>query len=237
MPGSLQPIGVSMKVMVLEDDDEIGSWVRDGLSRAGHTVDWVTDGKDALIAATTRPFDVLVLDRMVPGLDGLSVLRSIRAAKVQTPVLFLTALSEIDDRVEGLQAGADDYLSKPFALTELEARVSVLGRRAAPAETAEVTKIVIGDVTLDLLKQTCTRKGQAIDLNGKEFRLLEALMRAKGRIQTRNMLLEKVWDMNFDPTTSVVETHMSRLRAKLEKPFGDTVIRTIRGAGYVIEGD
>lgn len=225
-----------MKVMVLEDDAEIGAWVRDGLSRAGHTVDWLTDGKDALVAATTREFDVLVLDRMVPGLDGLSVLNSIRAAKVQTPVLFLTALSEIDDRVEGLQAGADDYLSKPFALTELEARVSVLGRRASPPQSAEVTKLTIGDVTLDLLGQTCTRKGRAIDLNGKEFRLLEALMRAKGRIQTRNMLLEKVWDMNFDPTTSVVETHMSRLRAKLEKPFGDTVIRTIRGAGYVIEG-
>ncbi|WP_106745412.1 response regulator transcription factor [Yoonia maritima] len=225
-----------MKVMVLEDDAEIGAWVRDGLSRAGHTVDWVTDGKDALVAATTREFDVLVLDRMVPSLDGLSVLKSIRAAKVQTPVLFLTALSEIDDRVEGLQAGADDYLSKPFALTELEARVSVLGRRASPSQSAEVTKLTIGDVTLDLLRQTCTRQGRAIDLNGKEFRLLEALMRAKGRIQTRNMLLEKVWDMNFDPTTSVVETHMSRLRAKLEKPFGDTVIRTIRGAGYVIEG-
>ena len=225
-----------MKVMVLEDDAEIGAWVRDGLSRAGHTVDWLTDGKDALVAATTREFDVLVLDRMVPGLDGLSVLKSVRAAKVQTPVLFLTALSEIDNRVEGLQAGADDYLSKPFALTELEARVSVLGRRASPSQSAEATKLTIGDVTLDLLKQTCTRQGQTIDLNGKEFRLLEALMRAKGRIQTRNMLLEKVWDMNFDPTTSVVETHMSRLRAKLEKPFGDTVIRTIRGAGYVIEG-
>ena len=200
-------------------------------------MDWVKDGKDALIAATTREFDVLVLDRMVPGLDGLSVLRAIRAAKVQTPVLFLSALSDIDDKVEGLQAGADDYLAKPFALTELEARVSVLGRRAAPTNATEVTKLVVKDVTLDLLKQTCTRQGQIIDLNGKEFRLLEALMRATGRIQTRNMLLEKVWDMNFDPTTSVVETHMSRLRAKLEKPFGDTVIRTIRGAGYVIEAD
>ena len=224
-----------MKVMLLEDDSEIGTWVRDGLTRAGHTVDWVTDGKDAMVLATTSSFDVLVLDRMVPGLDGLSVLKAIRAAKVATPVLFLTALSEIDDRVEGLQAGADDYLSKPFALTELEARVSVLGRRSAPQDTGEVTKLVIGDVTLDLLKQTCTRQGQVVDLNGKEFRLLEALMRSKGRIQTRNMLLEKVWDMNFDPTTSVVETHISRLRAKLEKPFGDTVIRTIRGAGYVID--
>ena len=224
-----------MKVMVLEDDKEIGTWVRDGLTRAGHTVDLVTAGKDALIVATTRQFDVLVLDRMVPDLDGLSVLKSIRAAKVQTPVLFLTALSDIDDRVEGLQSGADDYLSKPFALTELEARVSVLGRRAAPSSASEVTKLVAGDVTLDLLKQTCTRRGQQIDLNGKEFRLLEALMRAKGRVQTRNMLLEKVWDMNFDPTTSVVETHMSRLRAKIEKPFGDTIIRTVRGAGYVID--
>lgn len=224
-----------MKVLVLEDDAEIGAWVQGGLSRAGHTVDWLTNGKDALIAATTQDFDVLVLDRMVPELDGMSVLRAIRAAKVHTPVLFLSALSEIDDRVEGLQAGADDYLSKPFALTELEARVAVLGRRNMPAESPEATKLTHGDITLDLLKQTCTRRGQAIDLNGKEFRLLEALLRAKGRVQTRNMLLEKVWNMNFDPTTSVVETHMSRLRAKLEKPFGDTVIRTIRGAGYVID--
>ncbi len=224
-----------MKVLVLEDDAEIGAWVQSGLSRAGHTVDWLTNGKDALIAATTQDFDVLVLDRMVPELDGMSVLRAIRAAKVRTPVLFLSALSEIDDRVEGLQAGADDYLSKPFALTELEARVAVLGRRNMPAEAPEATKLTHGDITLDLLKQTCTRQGQAVDLNGKEFRLLEALLRAKGRVQTRNMLLEKVWNINFDPTTSVVETHLSRLRAKLEKPFGDTVIRTIRGAGYVID--
>ncbi len=224
-----------MKIMVLEDDKEIGAWIRDGLSRAGHTVDWLEDGKDALVAATTRDFDVLILDRMVPGLDGLSVLKAIRAAKIQTPTLFLTALSDIDDRVEGLQSGADDYLPKPFALTELEARVAALGRRATPAADGEVTKLENGDLSLDLLKQTCARRGQSIDLNGKEFRLLEALMRSKGRIQTRNMLLEKVWDMNFDPTTSVVETHISRLRGKIEKPFGDTVIRTVRGAGYVID--
>lgn len=224
-----------MKLLVLEDDKDIGEWVRDGLTRAGHTVDLVTNGKDALVAATTRDFDVLILDRMVPELDGLSVLKAIRAAQNTTPVIFLTALSDIDDRVEGLQSGADDYLSKPFAMTELEARVAALGRRATPNATPEVTKLTVADVTLDLLKQTCTRRGQPIDLNGKEFRLLEALMRAKGRIQTRNMLLEKVWDMNFDPTTSVVETHMSRLRSKIEKPFGDTFIRTIRGAGYVVD--
>ncbi len=224
-----------MKLLVLEDDKDIGEWVRDGLTRAGHTVDLVTNGKDALVAATTRDFDVLILDRMVPELDGLSVLKAIRAAQNTTPVIFLTALSDIDDRVEGLQSGADDYLSKPFAMTELEARVAALGRRATPSATPEVTKLTVGDVTLDLLKQTCTRRGQPIDLNGKEFRLLEALMRAKGRIQTRNMLLEKVWDRNFDPTTSVVETHMSRLRSKVEKPFGDTFIRTIRGAGYVVD--
>ncbi|UWR00378.1 response regulator transcription factor [Rhodobacteraceae bacterium S2214] len=224
-----------MKILLLEDDQEIGSWVRDGLSKAGHVVDWVTDGKDALVMATTQDFDVMVLDRMTPGLDGMSVLKAVRASKNTTPALFLTALSDIDDRVEGLQAGADDYLPKPFALTELEARVAALGRRAQPAQTAEATSLNVGDIALDLLKQSCTRQGQHIDLNTKEFRLLEAFMRAKGRVLTRNMLLEKVWDMNFDPTTSVVETHVSRLRGKIEKPFGDTVIRTIRGAGYIFD--
>ena len=226
-----------MKVMLLEDDAQIGAWVRDGLSQAGHVVDWLTDGREALVAATTRAFDVLVLDRMVPGLDGLSVLRAARAAKVRTPALFLTAVADIDDRVEGLQAGGDDYLAKPFALSELEARVAALGRRGAPAAPTEITRLTARDLTLDLLRQTCRRGGRDIDLAAKEFRLLEALLRAKGRVQTRGMLLEKVWDMNFDPTTSVVETHVSRLRAKIDKPFDDAIIRTIRGAGYVVDPD
>lgn len=224
-----------MKILLLEDDKEIGGWVNDGLTRAGHVVDWLENGRDALIAATTHSYDVMILDRMTPELDGLSVLKAVRASKNMTPALFLTALSDVDDRVEGLQAGADDYLSKPFALSELEARVAALGRRAQASSQPEVTSLVAGDISLNLLKQSCTRQGKAIVLNAKEFRLLEAFIRAKGRVLTRNMLLEKVWDLNFDPTTSVVETHVSRLRSKIEKPFGDTVIRTIRGAGYIFE--
>lgn len=224
-----------MKILLLEDDTEIGTWVRDGLTRSGHVVDWFENGRDALIAATAGAHDLLILDRMTPELDGLSVLKSVRAARNTTPALFLSALSDVDDRVEGLQAGADDYLPKPFAFSELEARVAALGRRASAVAEPEVVRLTAGDISLDLLKQQATRQGQDLALNSKEFRLLEAFIRAKGRVLTRNMLLEKVWDMNFDPTTSVVETHVSRLRAKLEKPFGDSVIRTIRGAGYIFE--
>lgn len=224
-----------MKILLLEDDKEIGAWVNDGLTRGGHVVDWVENGRDALVTATTQEYDLMILDRMTPELDGLSVLKALRASKNATPAIFLSALSDVDDRVEGLQAGADDYLPKPFAFSELEARVAALGRRNAPSSEGEVTTLTAGDIVLDLLKQSCTRQGQVIDLNSKEFRLLEAFIRAKGRVLTRNMLLEKVWDMNFDPTTSVVETHVSRLRGKIDKPFENPVIRTIRGAGYIFE--
>ncbi|PVB63192.1 response regulator transcription factor [Labrenzia sp. 011] len=224
-----------MKILLLEDDPEIGEWVRDGLSRAGHVVDWLENGRDALVRATTQSYDLLVLDRMTPGLDGLSVLRALRAAKNGVPVLLLTALGDVDDRVEGLHAGADDYLRKPFAFSELDARVAALGRRHAEVAGAPKTSLTAGDIQLDLLRQRCQRQGRPVNLNPKEFRLLETFVRSNGRVLTRTMLLEKVWDMNFDPTSSVVETHVSRLRAKIEKPFGDTVIRTRRGAGYVFE--
>ncbi|MBU2891284.1 winged helix-turn-helix domain-containing protein [Celeribacter halophilus] len=224
-----------MKILLLEDDPEIGEWVRDGLSRSGHVIDWLLDGREALVAATRSDYDLLILDRMTPGLDGLSLLRAIRAAKNNVPVLLLTALGDVDDRVEGLHAGADDYLPKPFAFTELDARVAALGRRHVDLSNADETTLVAGDIRLDLLKQRCVRQGKPVDLNPKEFRLLETFVRSNGRVLTRTMLLEKVWDMNFDPTTSVVETHVSRLRAKIEKPFGDIVIRTRRGAGYVFE--
>ncbi|MCG7522007.1 response regulator transcription factor [Ruegeria sp. Ofav3-42] len=225
-----------MQILLLEDDPEIGDWIQCGLKRSGQVVDWFSNGREALIAATTSDYDVVILDRMVPELDGLSVLKTMRSARIETPVLFLTALGDVEDRVEGLEAGADDYLAKPFAFSELEARVAALGRRANRKLTTDAVSLSSKDIHLDLLKQKCTRRGVAVDLNTKEFRLLEAFMRSKGRILTRNMLLEKVWGLNFDPTTSVVETHVSRLRSKIEKPFGDQVIKTVRGTGYLFEG-
>lgn len=223
-----------MRLLVLEDDATLGPWAEKGLREAGHVVDLVTDGKDALVAAMGQHYDVLVLDRMVPGLDGLSVLKALRQAKVTAPAMFLTALGDVDDRVEGLRAGGDDYLVKPFAFSELLARIEVLGRRQGATED-QAAVLTAGDISLDLHKRTCTRQDRLVDLNAKEFLLLEVFLRSKGRVQTRTMLLERVWDMNFDPTTSVVETHISRLRSKIEKPFGDTLIRTIRGTGYVFE--
>ncbi|MBO6507130.1 MAG: response regulator transcription factor [Roseibium sp.] len=221
-----------MRLLVLEDDAKLGPWIEKGLSEAGHIVDLFADGKEALLAAMSHDYDLLILDRMVPGLDGLSVLKSLRQAKVASPVIFVTAQGDVDDRVEGLLAGGDDYVTKPFAFSELIARIEVVVRRKSGIED-DTTTISQGDIVINVHKRTCLRQGQAIELNPKEFLLLEVFMRSNGRVQTRTMLLEKVWDINFDPTTSVVETHISRLRGKIEKPFGDTLIRTIRGAGYV----
>ncbi|WP_261842635.1 response regulator [Aliamphritea ceti] len=224
-----------MRILVLEDDSELGNWIQTGLTDAGHVVDWLEDGRHALAAATTQEYDVVLLDRMTPGLDGLSVLKAMRAAKNNVPVLILSALGDVECRVQGLDAGSDDYLAKPFAFTELLARINALGRRSlgTPQESSQV--LVAGDLELDLLKRQCVRQGKSIELNTKEFLLLEILLRNPGRIQTKAMLLEKVWDLRFDPTTSVVETHISRLRGKVDKPFNDTLIRTVRGAGYVID--
>lgn len=229
-----------MRLLVLEDDKTLGPWIEKGLREAGHTVDWFTDGKQALMAAMdqscgVKPYDVLVLDRMVPGLDGLTVLKTLRQAQINTPAMFLTALGDVDDRVEGLRAGGDDYLLKPFAFSELLARIEVMARRLLEFPEETKSELSSGDIVLDLHKRICTRQGRRIDLNPKEFLLLEFFLRSKGQVQTRTMLLERVWDMQFDPTTSIVETHISRLRAKIEKPFGDTLIQTIRGVGYVFE--
>lgn len=224
-----------MRILLLEDDRQLGPWVAGGLREEGHVVDHFTDGKKALLAAMGQDYDVLILDRMVSGLDGLSVLKSLRASEDTTPALFLTALGEVDARVEGFDAGGDDYLTKPFAFAELSARVNALGRRrdSSGTNTAEPTTLRYGDLSLDLLARRCERQGQAIDLMAKEFKLLEYFMRRPGRLVTRTMLLEQVWDMSFDPTTSVVETHISRLRSKIDKPFDDELIRTRRGEGYV----
>lgn len=224
-----------MRILLLEDDNQLGPWITNGLREEGHVVDLFTDGKDALVAALGQDYDLLILDRMVPSLDGLAVLKSLRASKNSTPALFLSALGEVDQRVEGFDAGGDDYLTKPFAFAELSARVNAMGRRNLAAETEAKSQTVLkyADLNLDLLARTCTRQGDPIELMSKEFKLLEYFMRRPGRLVTRTMLLEQVWDMSFDPTTSVVETHISRLRTKIDKPYDSALIRTRRGEGYV----
>lgn len=224
-----------MRILLLEDDKDLGPWIAKGLREEGHVIDHFPDGKDALLAAMGQDYDLLILDRMVPSLDGFSVLKSLRASKNTTPAIFLTALGEVEDRVEGFEIGGDDYLTKPFAFIELSARVNALGRRRTGGEenSSETTVLRYGDLSLDLLARSCERQGKAIELMAKEFKLLEYFMRRPGRLVTRTMLLEQVWDMSFDPTTSVVETHISRLRAKIDKPFAEELLRTRRGEGYV----
>jgi two-component system OmpR family response regulator len=221
-----------MKLLVVEDDMTTAQYVVKGLSEEGHTVDHIDDGRDALTQAMSASYDVMVVDRMLPGLDGLSLVRALRAAKITTPIIFLTAVGGVEDRIEGLQAGADDYLTKPFAYGELSARIIALSRR--PTAQAE-TVLTAGDLEMDLIGRTGKRAGQVIDLLPREFALLEFLLRRKGRVQTRTMLLENVWDLSFDPQTNVVETHVSRLRSKIDKPFDRELIKTVRGVGYRIE--
>ena len=223
-----------MKILVVEDDPTTGSYVAEGLREEGHVVDLVDNGRDGLIRATEGGHDVLVIDRMVPELDGMSLVKALREAGVMTPVLFLTSMGGVDDRIEGLNAGGDDYLVKPFAFGELSARINALGRR--PQISREETVLRAGDLEMDLVRRRVTRAGKTIDLLPREFALLEHLLRHKGRVQTRTMLLEAVWDISFDPQTNVVETHVSRLRAKVDRPFGKELIKTVRGAGYKIEG-
>jgi two-component system OmpR family response regulator len=221
-----------MKLLIVEDDREAAAYLRRALSEAGHTVDVAGSGRDGLLLAAGEPYDVMVLDRMLPELDGLAILRTIRAAGVKTPVLLLTALGGIDDRVEGLEAGGDDYLVKPFAFAELLARVNALARRPPTQEVR--TTLEVADLKLDLLKRTVTRAGQRIELQAREFQLLEYLLRHAGRVVTRTMLLESVWDFHFDPKTNIVETHMSRLRGKVDRGFTHELIHTVRGAGYIL---
>ena len=221
-----------MKLLIIEDDATTGTYIARGLREEGHAVDLVDNGKDGLISATSATYDVIVLDRMLPEVDGLTVLKTMRGAGNTTPVLLLTALGEVDDRIEGLRAGADDYLSKPFAFGELSARVDALARRPQALEAETVLRA--RDLEMHLISRDVTRGGQRIDLLPREFALLEHLLRRKGRVQTRTMLLENVWDLSFDPGTNVVETHISRLRAKVDKPFEIELIETVRGAGYRI---
>jgi two-component system OmpR family response regulator len=221
-----------MKILLVEDDIDTSAFVANGLREHGHVVDTSADGRDGLFLASEAAYDVMVLDRMLPKIDGLAIIKTIRAAGVKAPVLILTTLGGVNDRVEGLEAGADDYLVKPFAFAELLARVNALARR--PPMTSEETMLRVADLEMDRLKRTVTRSGRRIELQLQEFKLLEFLMRSAGHVVTRTMLLENVWEFHFDPRTSVVETHISRLRAKVDRDFDRELIRTVRGAGYCL---
>jgi two-component system OmpR family response regulator len=221
-----------MKILVIEDDRQTAHYLAEGLRQQGHAVDVADNGRDGLLLAAGQTFDVMVVDRMLPGLDGLGLVKTVRGAGVKTPILLLTTLGGIDDRVEGLEAGGDDYLVKPFAFAELMARVNALARR--PPLAGADTTVKIADLEMDLLRRKVRRAGADIELTPLEFKLLEHLMRQAPRVVTRTMLLEQVWGFHFDPKTSVVETHMSRLRGKIDKGFACDLIHTARGAGYVL---
>ena len=219
-----------MNLLVIEDDDETGQFIKNGLVQAGHKVDLTDNGRDGLYLATTGDFDLIVIDRMLPLVDGLTIVRTLRASDNRIPIVVLSALGEIDHRVAGLNAGADDYLVKPFAFSELEARVGALLRRVTP-EGPE-TSLRVGDLEMNLITREVERNGKSIDLQPREFRLLEYLMRHAGQVLTRTMLLEHVWDYHFDPQTNVIDVHVSRLRSKIDKGFEVQLLHTVRGAGY-----
>jgi two-component system OmpR family response regulator len=224
-----------MRILIIEDDSETRDFVERGMREIGHAVTVAAEGRDGLFQATDGGFDAIVVDRMLPGLDGLSLVKMLRAAGNSTPVLMLTAIGRIADRVEGLEAGADDYLVKPFAFSELVARVNALGRRPTPQ--VETAKLAVGDIEIDLHRRTVHRAGRKVALQPREFSLLAELMRNSHRVMTRTMLLERVWDFDFEPKTNIVETHLSRLRSKLNAGFEVDAIETVRGAGYMIRSD
>lgn len=221
-----------MKLLLCEDDKTTLEFVRKGLVENGHIVECISDGREALNLCLYNQFDALILDRMIPGMDGLSVLKSLRAAKNTTPTIFLTAMADVDDRVEGLLAGGDDYLVKPFQFSELMARITALTRR--PQSVEDDPKLRVSDLELDLLTRMAHRGGKEIQLQAKEFAMLELLMRNQGRIVTKTMILEHVWGFSFNPKTTVVETHISRLRTKIDKPFAEQLLHTCRNSGYSI---
>jgi two-component system, OmpR family, response regulator len=221
-----------MRLLVIEDDADIAAFLAKSLRESGNTVDVANDGDTGFNLADAGGYDVLIIDRMLPKRDGLSIIKSLREKPDRTPVLILSALAQVDDRVKGLRAGGDDYLTKPFAFSELIARVEALARRAAPEEQS--TRYTVGDLVLDRLARRVTRGATVLDLQAREFRLLEFLMRHAGQVVTRTMLLEHVWDYHFDPQTNVIDVHISRLRAKIDKGFDTPLLHTVRGAGYVM---
>lgn len=219
-----------MKILLIEDDCETANYVKRGLTEEGHSVDHSEYGADGLVLASTTQYDVLIVDRMLPDIDGLVLVKTLRSASSGTPVLLLTALGGVDDRVQGLEAGADDYLTKPFAFSELNARVSALARRPPLKDEERILKVA--DLELDVINRTVTRAGEQIDLPPRQYKMLELLLNNEGRVLTRTMLLERVWEFHFDPKTSVVETNISRLRAAVDRPFGAKLLHTVRGIGY-----
>lgn len=222
-----------MRLLIIEDDKEVSAFIAKGMKEARHSADIAANGKDGLLLATTEEYDVLIVDRMLPGLDGLSIIKTIRALDKPVPILILSALGDVDDRVNGLRSGGDDYLVKPFAFSELLARVEILGRRQ-PQQKAQTT-LHAGNLTVDLMTRKVTRGDVLIELQTREFSLLEYLLKHKSQVVTRTMLLENVWDYHFDPQTNVIDVHVSRLRSKIDKGFDTPVIQTVRGAGYIIE--
>jgi len=221
-----------MRILVIEDDDKTAEYVAKGLSEGGHVVDRARDGEDGLHLAATGFYDALIVDRMLPGLDGLRLVKALRAAEIGVPVLFLSALAHVDERVAGLAAGGDDYLTKPFAFSELQARLDALVRR--PRALSSLTVLTVGDLSMDLLARKVTRGGRPIELRPQELKVLEFLMRRAGEVVTRTMLFEGVWDFHFDPQTNVVDVHISRLRQKIDRGFDRPLIHTHRGGGYSI---
>lgn len=221
-----------MKVLIIEDDREAARYLARALNESGHTVDFVHDGEEGLFMAREHDYDALIVDRMLPKRDGLSLISSLRAEGCATPALILSALGQVDDRVTGLRAGGDDYLTKPYAFAELLARLEALARRNTGIADQAVLKV--GDLALDRLARRVTRDGKEIDLQPREFRLLEYLLRHAGQVVTRTMLLENVWDYHFDPQTNVIDVHMSRLRAKIDRGFETPLLHTVRGAGYMV---
>lgn len=222
-----------MKILLVEDEPTVALFIQKGLRENGHIVEHANNGNQGLSLATSGAFEVIILDRMLPEMDGIDVLNEYRSQGIQTPTLILSAKNKVDDKVKGLRAGADDYLTKPFAFEELLARVEILATRVNNSVSAE-TSIGLGDLHLDLINRKVTREGKVIDLQSKEFKLLEYLMHNPNKIITRTMLLEKVWEYNFDPQTNVIDVHISRLRNKIDKGFDYPMIETIRGAGYMI---
>ncbi|TCT22732.1 response regulator transcription factor [Thiobaca trueperi] len=224
-----------MRILLIEDDRQMADYLRKALAEVGALVDHAAEGREGLLQAASGDYDALIVDRMLPGLDGLGIVRTLRASGNRTPVLFLSALGEVDDRVQGLRAGGDDYLTKPFAFSELHARVEALLRRGV-AE-APATRLRVADLEMDLLKREVNRAGTSIALQPREFRLLECLMRHAGQVVTRTMLLEQVWDYHFDPQTNVIDVHISRLRSKIDRDFDPPLLQTVRGSGYMMAAE